>query len=39
MKALRKAIRRMAKRMADYRHYRQRGHSIRQSWLLVDRTL
>jgi len=39
MKALRKAIRRMAKRLADYHHYRQRGHSIRQAWLLVDRTL
>jgi len=39
MKALRKIIRRIAKRLADYHHYRQRGHSIRRAWLLADNTL
>jgi len=39
MKALRKAIRRVAKRLNDYRYYRRCGHSIRQAWRLADITL
>jgi len=39
MKALRKVIRRAAKRLADYRYHRRCGHSIRQAWRLADKTL
>jgi len=39
MKTLRRAIRRMAKRLSDYRHHRQRGHSIRRAWVLASVTL
>jgi len=39
MKALRKAIRRVAKRLTDYRYHRRRGHGIRQAWRLADITL
>jgi len=39
MKILRKIIRRVAKRLADYRYHRHSGYSIRQAWRLADRTL
>jgi len=34
-----KTIKKLVKRLADYRYYRKRGHGIRRAWELAGVTL